>query len=283
MRHGVEGYGIYFMILERLREEPDYSSIKDYNTLAFDFRVSADKVKSVVEDFGLFSFTENGERFYSESFTKRMTMKDATTKKLKEAGKKGAKKRWGASNSPPEEPDYSSIKDYDTLAFDFRDGYPNSHPNSLPIEKNRVCIASKVKESKEKGRKDSPPTPPGGVEGASAIVERFDLFWEVYPRKEAKPVAKKAFFKLKPSQKLTERMIRAVAVWKRSDQWQRDNGQYIPYPATWLNQERWNDEPTKSQSSNKTKPPSDANERAKQKIREYRERSHGSENRNDGE
>lgn len=26
------------------------------------------------------------------------------------------------------------------------------------------------------------------------------------------------------------------------EQWQRDGGQYIPHPATWLNQGRWKDE-----------------------------------------
>lgn len=68
MRHGAEGYGIYFMLLERLRDEADYMSVKDYNMLAFDFRVSAEKVKSVVEDFGLFSFSEDGKKLYSDSF-----------------------------------------------------------------------------------------------------------------------------------------------------------------------------------------------------------------------
>ncbi len=98
MRMGAEGYGIYFMILERLREEPDYSSVKDYNMLAFDFRVGSDKVKTVVEDFGLFHFTGNGERFYSESLLRRMQIKDEKTEKAKAA----AAKRWEKTrlNSP---------------------------------------------------------------------------------------------------------------------------------------------------------------------------------------
>lgn len=87
MRFGVEGYGIYFMLIERMREESDYMSIKDYNSLAFDFRVSADKVKSIVEDFGLFSFTEDGKRFYSESFMKRMTIKDGKKQRRSNAAR----------------------------------------------------------------------------------------------------------------------------------------------------------------------------------------------------
>lgn len=80
---GVEGYGIYFMLLERLREEPDYMSVKDYNMLAFDFRVDAAKVKSVVENFGLFAFTDDGKCFYSAGFTRRMSVKDTKSEKAR--------------------------------------------------------------------------------------------------------------------------------------------------------------------------------------------------------
>ena len=94
MKQGAAGYGVYFMILERLREEADYMSAKDYNMIAFDLRVDAAIVKSVVEDFGLFTFTDDGKCFYSESFSRRMGMKDAVKKKRSEAGKKGGEKRW---------------------------------------------------------------------------------------------------------------------------------------------------------------------------------------------
>lgn len=90
MKHKAEGYGVYFMLLERLRESSDYTSVKDYNMLAFDFRVSADLVKSIVEGFGLFSFTDDGKRFYSESFSRRMKQKDNKSEKARES----ANKRW---------------------------------------------------------------------------------------------------------------------------------------------------------------------------------------------
>ena len=40
------------MILERLREEPEYMSVKDYNMIAVDLREDASLIKSVIEDFG---------------------------------------------------------------------------------------------------------------------------------------------------------------------------------------------------------------------------------------
>ena len=129
MHKGAAGYGVYFMLLERLREEADYMSVKDYNVLAFDLRVDAQLIKSVVEDFGLFVFTEDGKYFYSESFNRRMSAKDATRKLLSEAGRKGNEKRWGT--------DASSGGDTNSSGGD-----------SLPTKK--VSQQSKVKKSKEK-------------------------------------------------------------------------------------------------------------------------------------
>lgn len=86
MELGAAGYGIYFMLLERLRDEDDYMSIKDYNAIAFDLRVDASQIKAVVENFGLFAFTENGKYFYSEGFNKRMSIKDEKTKSLFKRG-----------------------------------------------------------------------------------------------------------------------------------------------------------------------------------------------------
>ena len=71
---------------------------------------------------------------------------------------------------------------------------------------------------------------------------RFARLWAIYPRHVAKPNARKAFDKLSPDDVLLETMIRAVEQQKQSDQWSRDNGQYIPHPATWINQRRWDDE-----------------------------------------
>lgn len=94
MKQGAAGYGVYFMILERLREEAGYMSAKDYNMIAFDLRVDAAIVKSVVEDFGLFTFTDDGKCFYSESFTRRMDIKDTLRRQRSEGGKIGMKNRW---------------------------------------------------------------------------------------------------------------------------------------------------------------------------------------------
>ena len=66
----------------------------------------------------------------------------------------------------------------------------------------------------------------------------FELFWAAYPRKVGKQAAKKAFSKVSVPVKT---LIDAVNSQKNSEQWRMDNGQYIPNPATWLNQGRWDD------------------------------------------
>ena len=94
MKEGAEGYGIYFMLLERLREEPGYSSERDYNMLSFDLRVDASLIKTVVEDYELFTITEDGKQFYSSGFKKRMEFMDSKKKIFSEAGKRGMATRW---------------------------------------------------------------------------------------------------------------------------------------------------------------------------------------------
>jgi DNA-binding PadR family transcriptional regulator len=73
--------------------------------------------------------------------------------------------------------------------------------------------------------------------------ELFEKFWKAYPNKVAKKYAKSFFIKLKPTEELVERMIKAIEEQKNTEKWRKDNGQYIPNPSTWLNQGRWEDVP----------------------------------------
>ena len=75
--------------------------------------------------------------------------------------------------------------------------------------------------------------------------DAFERFWSVYPRKIGKQSAKRAFERVKVP---LETLVTAIERQKCSDQWTRDNGQYIPHPTTWLNQGRWDDELPEKQS-----------------------------------
>jgi predicted phage replisome organizer len=71
----------------------------------------------------------------------------------------------------------------------------------------------------------------------------FDKVWKAYPNKTGKKYAKQCFIKLKPTEELVERMIKAIEEQKNTEKWRKDHGQYIPNPSTWLNQGRWEDVP----------------------------------------
>lgn len=73
-------------------------------------------------------------------------------------------------------------------------------------------------------------------------LEGFADFWREYPRKVGKGAAEKAFRQIHPDTNLLTVMVRAIQVQKNSVQWRKDNGDFIPYPATWLTQRRWEDE-----------------------------------------
>lgn len=70
----------------------------------------------------------------------------------------------------------------------------------------------------------------------------FDEFWKAYPRKIGKPAASRAYARIHVTPALHIKMLEAIEKHKKSRQWTKDDGQFIPYPATWLNQERWNDD-----------------------------------------
>jgi hypothetical protein len=69
----------------------------------------------------------------------------------------------------------------------------------------------------------------------------FDAFWSAYPRKAAKAAASKAFARLRADDALIALILAAVARQSASEQWRKDGGEFIPYPATWLNGRRWED------------------------------------------
>jgi len=75
----------------------------------------------------------------------------------------------------------------------------------------------------------------------STQPQDFDYFWKLYPRKVDKQEALKAWQKLSPDQKLFSEIMSALEKHILQPQWTKDNRQFIPYPATWLNRRRWTD------------------------------------------
>ena len=74
--------------------------------------------------------------------------------------------------------------------------------------------------------------------------ERFDRFWKPWPNKKSKGKAEKAWKKLNPSEQLLATMLATIERAKTSKEWARNEGEYIPHPATWINGKGWLDEYT---------------------------------------
>ena len=81
----------------------------------------------------------------------------------------------------------------------------------------------------------------GGVKASETEEDGFAEFWKEYPRKVAKQKAWETYLK-KQCIDHQHDIMAALEVQKQSRQWTKDGGQFIPHPATWLNQGRWNDE-----------------------------------------
>ena len=142
IRYGAEGYGVYFMLIEMLQAAPGCVLEKDYKALAFDLRVSARRIKSIVEDFGLFTPTDGGNKFYSERLIKYANEVDESYERYAEAGRKGMKARWNKS----EPITMLSEKHNDVMDFD-NDVIPTA-PDA------------KTKEEKEREKETFPPITP---------------------------------------------------------------------------------------------------------------------------
>ncbi|MCP1173774.1 hypothetical protein [Ralstonia chuxiongensis] len=120
---------------------------------------------------------------------------------------------------------------------------PRESPSSLPppddashTREPRVDHASGRDSDVQVGRE-------GKESNKHASVDAmFEEFWTAYPKKVSKAAALKAYRKIKPSESLQAEILAAVSRAKTSVDWSKDDGQFIPYPASWLNARRWEDE-----------------------------------------
>jgi len=95
---GMEGYGIYWMLVEALRDQPDYTyPVANIPALARRYNTSAEKVRTVVYNYELFTVKED-KIFFSESLNRRMLVFNENRAKRSAAGHLGMARRWGDNN-----------------------------------------------------------------------------------------------------------------------------------------------------------------------------------------
>ena len=92
---GTEGYGIYFMLLETLREQQDLMyPLDDLDLLAEEFGVSEAKVRVAICNYGLFEIDEE-QKFFSPKMLVYLEPYFKMKEQRKVAGQKSADKRRG--------------------------------------------------------------------------------------------------------------------------------------------------------------------------------------------
>ena len=112
------------------------------------------------------------------------------------------------------------------------------YTKSTTVDGGSARIRSLPSEEEAKAEEEAKSKSNPNTSRASA----FDTFWKAYPKKSGKGAAEKAFSKLPAPASLLPKMLDAIELQKQSIQWQKENGQFIPNPSTWINQRRWEDE-----------------------------------------
>ena len=68
-------------------------------------------------------------------------------------------------------------------------------------------------------------------------------FWNAYPKRVSKKEARKAWAKVNPTPETVDRMVAALKWQVPLHRWDTEKYQFAPYPASWLNDNRWEDDP----------------------------------------
>jgi len=90
---GLEGYGLYWCLIEMLRDAPENKlPIDSIDDIGFSLNISKEKVETVINNYGLFSVDESD--FFSQRLIRNMEQYNEVKGKLSAAGKKGMEVRW---------------------------------------------------------------------------------------------------------------------------------------------------------------------------------------------
>lgn len=163
---GWEAYGLYWALIEMLRDASDYMLKANFKVLAFSLHTTPDLIQQIICNYGLFSFSEDQQSFFSSSLTKRMEEKEVLSKKRRAS----AGNRWGktsADDANAEQVECNCNANAMQMHSETDANAEQMHPQ---IKVNK----SKVKESKDYS---SPRT----REGASApSEEEKDEFYKIF-------------------------------------------------------------------------------------------------------
>ena len=133
-------------------------------------------------------------------------------------------------------------------------GAPKGNQNAVKLAKQTKTNTKTSEQAKQPSNTFVTTSTVEHQESCAGLQEqRFAEFWTAYPRKIGKEAARKAWRHINPTADHHTKILAAINTAINCEQWQRDNGRYIPNPATWLNQGRWDDEVQLSVTTNLSK------------------------------
>lgn len=208
--YGLEGYGLYWYCLEMIVNRVDKDNINfelkhDARIIARNTGCSPQKVSEMMKHFcDLGLFENNDGRITCLKIIKRLDTSMTSNKYMREL----------ITKAKEHHDSIMTLSDNDMTKSDF-----------IMQEEIRLDdIRTDIKPFAQKIEK---------------VNEDFELFWINYPKKKSKGTALKAWKIKKPR---IDNVLYALSWQRESMDWTKDGGKYIPYPASYLNAEGWNDE-----------------------------------------
>lgn len=145
------------------------------------------------------------------------------------------------------ETEYCKESDTESFTDSFTESFTETEKER---EKRKKEAKKEIKREKEISLKTKtqdkdahPPKSPQGDEASERDSDEtkkmFETFCERYPKTSDKATVWNTWQKLNPDAALFEKILRAVERQANSDQWREENGRFIPNPAKWLNEKRW--------------------------------------------
>lgn len=114
--------------------------------------------------------------------------------------------------------------------------------NFRPETSQKIRLNNKYINKKENICADSVQSAPECTIQKMDKSAMFESFWNTYPKKVNKKKSKEKFMKICKTEKVFNEIMAGLHSQLKSDEWKKNNGQFIPHPTTWLNGERWQDE-----------------------------------------
>lgn len=103
MKHGWQGYGIYWAIIEKLRDAPGHRLSTEYRIIAYDLQTDIRLIESIIRDFGLFEAGEDS--FHSPALSLQMEWKETRISQARQA----ASLRWKRTKASLERKQESTL------------------------------------------------------------------------------------------------------------------------------------------------------------------------------